>query len=858
MMRRGKSLVGHPMLWFGLALLVLPFIVVLTAGTVLLATEIVCFALLAIAYNVLLGQTGLLSFGHGLFFGFGAYTAALVQIHFLPDRTLLPIMLGTVATAVLGLVVGALILRKSSGVYFALITLAFGMGGFYLVYRATDITGGENGLGGFAPMTLLGVDLLNRANYYYLAAAIVFGAVAIIWRFSRSPFGQVLKAIKENEERVRALGYSTYRYKLVAFVVSTSFSGLAGALYVYALYFTFPGLFNASFSGQIAALTILGGTGAFLGPAVGALFFVYVRESLSSFTEHWMFFFGLLFMAFILFSPQGISGICLRLWRAATGRRGSAVGEADTSPLPSPVPDIDTAGRAAGYTGEVHLAPTPAERLTGDVVLSAQQEVKRFEGFAAVNDVNLDVREGTIHGLIGPNGAGKTTFFNCLSGTMAETSGRVVFRGQDITAASVHEITQRGMARSFQIVSVFKNLTVADNVRVAVQAVTTHKAEVHTRAAALVDVGTRAQELIDQMGLTGKEHVPAGVLSHGDQRLLDITLALASDPTMLLLDEPFAGLPSAGRDAVTAVVRRLNRERGMTILLIEHDIERIMALADVITVLSSGTLLAEGPPSEVRNNPEVQRAYMGEAHVADVTREDRTQAPVLLELDGVDAFYEKSQALERVSLRVHEGEVVCLLGRNGAGKTTMLMSIMGAVSVQHGAITFNGQDVTNRPSEAIARAGIGLVPQGRRVFGNLSISENLKLAARDSAGGGWTVERVYERFPILDRLQRREAGNLSGGEGQMLAIARALVGNARLVLLDEPFEGLAQIVINDIVEIIRELRGELTILLVEQSFELALSLADRAYVISNGEIVFEGAPDALLADEDLGRRLMGV
>jgi branched-chain amino acid transport system ATP-binding protein len=849
MTAKGVALLRHPLVWFGVALLVLPFAVVLTAGNVLLATEIACFALLAIAYNVLLGQTGLLSFGHGLFFGFGAYAAALLQIHVVPGGMVLPVLLGTAATAVLGLVVGALILRKSSGVYFSLITLAFGMGGFYLVYRATGITGGENGLGGFTPGTLVGVDLLGRANYYYFTAAIVFGAVAIIWRFSRSPFGHVLRAIKENEERVRALGYDTYRYKLLAFVVSTSCTGLAGALYVYALYYAFPSLFHASFSGQVAAMTILGGTGAFLGPALGALFFVYVRESLSSFTDNWMFFFGLLFMAFILFSPQGLSGICRRLWGLVTGRRDATAGPTEQGWVPAPPPAGDRAEPAAG---------DPAERRAGDVVLSARQVVKRFENFAAVDEVDLDVREGTIHGLIGPNGAGKTTFFNCLSGATAETSGRVMFRGRDITTASMHQIARQGMAKSFQIVSIFTDLSVAENVRVAVQAVTRHRAQVHTRAAALDDVGARAQELIDQMGLTGKEGIPAGVLSHGDQRLLDIALALAGDPTMLLLDEPFAGLPSAGRDAVTAVVRRLNREHGMTILLIEHDIERLMALADVITVLNGGRLLAEGSPSAIRHNPEVQRAYMGEAHVGEVEREDRSQAPVLLELTDVDAFYDKSQALERISLRVHEGEVVCLLGRNGAGKSTTLMSIMGAVSVRHGTITFDGADITNHPREAIARSGIGLVPQGRRVFGNLSVHENLALAARDGAGGGWTIERVYERFPILARLRRRQAGNLSGGERQMLAIARALVGNTRLVLLDEPFEGLAQIIVTDIVEVIRELRGELTVLLVEQSVELALSLADRAYVISNGEIVFEGVPEALLQDADLGRRLMGV
>ncbi|MQA17342.1 MAG: ATP-binding cassette domain-containing protein [Pseudonocardiaceae bacterium] len=321
-----------------------------------------------------------------------------------------------------------------------------------------------------------------------------------------------------------------------------------------------------------------------------------------------------------------------------------------------------------------------------------------------MDGVDLDVRSGEIHGLIGPNGAGKTTFFNCLSGALPVTSGRVFFGDRDVTDLPTHKVTQLGVARSFQIVSTFSELTVFENVRVAVQAVTSHRAEVHTRAATLTDVTTRTQELVDRMGLSGKEHLLAATLSHGDQRLLDITLALATEPTMLLLDEPFAGLPSSGRGAITEVIRDLNHTHGMTILLIEHDIERVLALADDITVLHQGRVLAEGPPEEIKDNPEVQHAYLGTKTVTPVARKDDSGAAVLLELDGVDAFYGKSQALERVSLRVHSTEVVCLLGLNGAGKTTTLMSVMGAVPVRAGQIRLDGTDMTNRPSEAVAQA----------------------------------------------------------------------------------------------------------------------------------------------------------
>lgn len=858
----------HPLLLFAVVLLVLPYAVVLLGGgTVLLAAEIVCFMLLAMAFNVLLGYTGLLSFGHGLFFGLAAYAAALAQIHFFKDSMLLPFVAGILFSTLLGLGVGAIALRRS-GVYFSLLTLAVGQIGFYLVFRSTDLTGGENGLGGFGPVAVLGIDLTNQVNYYYFAAFLVFLSTVLLWRFLRSPFGKVLQAVRENQQRAQALGYNTYAVKLVAFTVSSAFAGFAGVLYAFLILFAFPQTINVTFSGQIVAMTVVGGMGSFFGPAIGAAFFVYFREFLSSFTEHWLVGFGLLFMAFILFSPQGISGLILRLTRLL-GLRGRETGEGTMAVESVESSEVSSAERddASGYEStevprsngrEVSLRERP-ERKLGEEILVVEGAVKRFGGFAAVDGVDLGVKEGEIHGLIGPNGAGKTTFFNCLNGISPLSEGKVAYRGEEITGKPSYAIAGLGMARSFQIVSLFTNLTTFENVRVAVQAVSRHKHDLIGRAEAKSDINDRARRLIGEMGLAGEEDVVAETLSHGDQRLLDITMALATDPDFLLLDEPFAGLPSADRGEISRVIRSLNESRGLTILLIEHDIERVLELSDRMTVLHQGKVLARGVPHEIQSNPEVQRAYIGEERVESVERKDLSDAKSFLQLEGVDAFYGKSQALEGVSLEVREGETVCLLGRNGAGKTTTLSTIMGVIRAEGGRVVFDGEDISRWSIERIARAGIGVMPQGRRIFANLSVRENLTIAHRQASGdSGWDVDRVYEVFPNLKELERRRAGNLSGGERQMLAIGRALLGNTRLLLLDEPFEGLAQVVIKEVEEVIRELRGQMTILLVEQSAELALSLADRAYVITNGQIVYEGSPEELLRDEEKRNRLVGI
>ncbi len=830
----------HPLVWLCAWFLVIPLLMTAVGSTVSLGTEIVVFTLLAIAYNLLMGYTGLVSFGHSAFFGLGGYAAGLVQIH-LVKGMVVPLLAGMLFATLAGVVIGFLLMRKR-GVYFSLLTLAFTQMFFYLVYGATTVTGGENGLGGIErfPLALgpMRLDLGDKRVYYYATAVVAAAAIWVLWRIVHSPFGRVLQGIRENEQRASFVGYDVRRYKLAAFVVSCAFAGLAGALYTFLLNFAYPESLHVTMAGEIAAMTLVGGMKSFVGPAVGAAVFVFMRDTLSSWTENWLVYFGVIFIAFVIFSPNGIVGVVQRV-------RG--LRREPESPTPQAAP-----AAAPGPVGASTGAPRHADR----VLLEVDGVTKFFGGLAAVNGAKFAVGAGELRSVIGPNGAGKTTLFNVLTGLLPADDGRARFDGAVITGLPPHRIVARGVSRSFQIVSVFQALSVFENVRLAVQAKHPRRFAMLADSARLADVSAEAARLLAAVGLADRADTPAAALSHGDQRLLEIAIALATRPQLLLLDEPLAGLSASDRVRVAQLIRTMRG--GVTIVLIDHDIDQVLALSDRITVLHQGRVIAEGAPADIQKNAEVQAAYLGHLRVDEnvAAARARPQTPPLLAVNGVDAFYGKSHVLHAVSLEIFSGEVVALLGRNGAGKTTTLAAITGVVPPRRGRVLYRERDVAGWPPEAIARLGIGLVPQGRHIFPNLSVLENLTIARRGR--GPWTLERVFDAFPRLRDLRESSGGTLSGGELQMLAIARALMGNVELLLLDEPFEGLAPAIVEAVWNVLRSLKGETTLLLVEQSADLALALAERAYVINNGAIAWSGDAATLRSESALRHRLLGV
>lgn len=846
-----RQWVWLPFLVMVVFMALLPFLVQPLGITTTLATEILTMSLFALAFNVLLGYTGMVSFGHVAFLGMGAYVAVLSQKHLCPGDVILPILLGAVAATALGAVLGFLMVR-ARGMYFALLSLAFSQMMFTIIFRWTDVTGGENGLGGIVRPTLLGFNLSDALTFHYFTLLWVVVSAYLIWRLVRSPFGRVLEAIRENDQRAASLGYNTRRYRFVAFVITCFFSGIAGALYAFTIRFVYPEIIHWSAAGNVVFMTIVGGMGSFFGPVLGATLFIGMRDWISSYTENWLIFFGTVFVLFVMFAPDGIMGLLSRY-------RASRAKATNGQRMIAPAEDLTVGATAAPITlvSGKHVAPGP----DAPVVLRADGVTKRFGAMAAVDNVDLEVREREIHAIIGPNGAGKTTLFNCLTGFLVSDGGKVTLKGHDISNLPPYERIDLGLSRSFQIVNIFHQLTVLENVRVAVQAASKHRFDMTSDALGLAHLLKRAREILAIVGLDAKEDVIATNLSHGDQRLLEIGLSLATNPEIILLDEPFAGLTDAERTFMANLITTLGQTH--TILVIEHDIDRVLALSDRITVMHQGKVLARGTPEEIQANAEVQSAYLGGFH--DVQRKHpfdaqaAQQQPVLLKVDKINTYYGKSHILHDVSLEVRQGEVVALLGRNGVGKTTTLRSIIGVTPPQSGQITYRDTVTSVLPAHTIAQQGIGIVPEGRRVFPNLTVIENLELARRPGKDGkDWTVDSVLALFPRLAERRNAKGDNLSGGERQMLAMARTLMGNVDLLLLDEPFEGLSPAVIADIWHAIDAMRGHVSILLVEHNVSLTLALCDRVYVMSNGQIVYSGDAQSLAANRQLQEDLLGV
>jgi ABC-type branched-subunit amino acid transport system ATPase component len=728
-------------------------------------------------------------------------------------------------------------------VYFALLTLALVALCYSIAFRWTAVTGGEDGLGGLARGRLGPIDLDHAVVYYAFIAIVAFAVLYCLLRVVRSPFGHVLVAIRENQLRATFQGYAVDRYRLAAFVLSATVTGLAGALTAFLHYLVSADATSVVFSGELLAMVVIGGMHHILGPALGALFYILLRELLSIWTGNWLLWFGLIFIGFVLYSPGGLVGVWSRLMSRWQPK------------------DVEAAAMSKrriyeGLELPQFLQPKPYEGL----VLEARGVAKHFGGIRAVNSADLVVESGMIHALIGPNGAGKTTLFNVVSGMFPPDKGSVRLRGREIAGLPPDRICAHGLARSFQITSLFRSLSIYENIRLSLQACHRGRFNAWQDIDAFPEVHNETQRLIRYLGLEGIESVLAGDLSYGGQRLVDLGIAMGSKPQVLLLDEPLAGLAIAERERVSGLIQSIARY--VPVLIVEHDIDRVLGLSQHVTVMNQGEILISAPPGDVRRDRRVQEVYTGTGvpPVASRTLE-AAEAPEVLRVERINTFYGKSHILSDVSLNVRAGEIVALLGRNGAGKSTLLKTLAGLVPAASGGIHFAGRDIATLPAPDIARLGVGYVPQGRGLFAGMSVAENLalgRLARKTDGATGvvWSEDRILEYFPRLKERMHVAADYLSGGEQQMVAVARTLSGNVNLLLLDEPFEGLAPSVVFELFDVFDRLRQQVSIIIVEHNHDLVLALANRVFVLERGAVFHEGPASTLLTDLEQRKRVL--
>jgi branched-chain amino acid transport system ATP-binding protein len=524
-------------------------------------------------------------------------------------------------------------------------------------------------------------------------------------------------------------------------------------------------------------------------------------------------------------------------------------------------------------------------------LLNVESVSVRFGGLQALAAVTIDVPENEVTGLIGPNGAGKTTLFNVITGLQPPTGGTVVLDGRDITNVKPHQRARMGISRTFQRLETFGTLSVRDNVLVAAEMR-------HGWSRDKFKPADLAAELVERIGLTSVAGERVDRLPTGTQRLVELARALATKPRVVLLDEPSAGLNESETADLSELLVEL-AATGLGILLVEHDMGLVMSACHHIHVLDFGQIIAFGTPTEVQENPLVRAAYLGEGDEAEEVPEEQQallaevsalQSEVLaeteptngsgpvtsvsepapavdtepgaptpgaaIELIDVRAAYGSIDVLHGVNITIQPGTVYALLGPNGAGKSTTLKVASGRLHPTHGEVRYLGERINGRAADRLARNGLCTIPEGRGIFPNLTVLENLRTMTYSGVSLSTVEERAYTRFPRLKERRKQMAGTLSGGEQQMLAIARAIGTDPKVLLLDELSMGLAPLVVSELYDVVKRIAAEdVSILVVEQFAHEVLDVADVAAIILHGKIQFEGSPPAVaeaLQDAYLG------
>ncbi len=586
---------SHGIRWAALALLVLALALLpLPDFWITQLNYIGLYSLVCLGLVLLTGVAGLTSFGQAAFVGIGAYTSGWFTLN-LGLSPWLTLFIGLAFTVVSALIVGGITLRMS-GHYLPLATIAWGLSLYYLMGNL-DVLGKYDGLLGLPSITFLVWDLGQGRGFFVLTWGLVLAAAAAMLLLLDSRPGRAMRSLRNGTQMAEAMGVNTLRYKIVIFVLAAALASISGWLFAHFQRSINPSPFGLKMGIEYLFMTVVGGVGQVWGAVTGALLTKLMEDQLQVLLprligtsgSYEVIVFGVLLVCMLKFLPDG-------LWSLVQRK------------LPRKQRVVDWTQAAA--------LPQRSQPAAGEVVLDVQAIRKKFGGLLAVNDISFQIRAGQIVGLIGPNGAGKSTTFNLITGVLGLSAGKVFFRGEAVSGLPSREIARRGMSRTFQHVKMIPDMTVLENV-----ALGTHLRGRKGVFAAMARFNRveeqqllrEAQRQLERVGMGQYLHEQAGNLAMGPQRLMEIARALCTDPALLLLDEPAAGLRHQEKQDLAGVLRQLQGE-GVSILLVEHDMGLVMDVCEHLVVMEFGTLLTEGTPLEIQNSPQVRAAYLGTEH----------------------------------------------------------------------------------------------------------------------------------------------------------------------------------------------------------------------------------------------------
>tara|TARA_R110000787_G_scaffold211281_3_gene321078 strand:+ start:14278 stop:16815 length:2538 start_codon:yes stop_codon:yes gene_type:complete len=783
--------------------------------------------LVGVGINILLGLSGQVSFGHIGFFAIGAYATGILMLNGV--NFWVAFLIAGALAGVVGFLLAIPALRVS-GPYLAMMTIAFA---FIIEHGAVEwrtLTGGSNGLMGFPSPELFGY-ILSENDIALFAVLLAGVSLAFYQRLTHSTWGRAMRAVRDSEIAAQAIGLNPLVLKTVSFALSALLTGFAGAIFAPMNLFISPSSFPFFQSILFILAVVVGGAGTLWGPVIGALLVVLMPEFLSDFAEYRLLLFGGLLLGVLWAAPRGIVGTVAN-WLSRE------------DPTPAATSGVDL----KALLGSDIQTETPLE--VDGIGIS-------FGGIKAASNVSFTAHPGRVTSVIGPNGAGKTTVLNMIGGFYVPDTGEIRL-GEVISGKPAYAIARAGIARTYQTTLLFEHMSVLENVLIALR-----QGNLGVMLADRNDKAERAMaaKLLAFAGYTGPLARLAGNLPHVDKRLVEIARALATRPKVLLLDEPAAGLMREDKTKLATLLRDI-AALGIAVILVEHDMSLVMGISDHIVVLDAGAPLTQGTPVDVRDDPAVLRAYLGGTEYQGRPRADAWDGEkvAVLTAHKLEAGYGAAPVLEKVHIDVYPGEMVAVLGANGAGKSTMLRAMSGLHRPVSGSVLLNDSETSRFAAHQIAAAGMVLVPEGRQVFPNMTLRDNILLGAwaRKDLVSDAEIDAIADRFPrIKDRMDSK-AGVLSGGEQQMLAIARGLMAKPKILLLDEPSLGLAPSMIAELYDVLADLRDDgVTVLIVDQMANLALTVADRGYVLESGRVAHAGSANELKNDPAIERAYLG-